>query len=272
MVGDDQNLPLPPEYTIPSTTCKRQKTEKFKLPEYFPWESTKNQRFRNLLKVKDMEGVRIFWVQYIGSASYFQIPDIPIDSGTPLFNRNTVLYLTPIALLVYYKSLDILRFLMKTFMSGKVRKTSYDPNRVCFATNVAIRRSSLSDIHEFIPFSIATRCEVWKAIPYLLLAGWKPHEMFMLTARRCFSKFKIFYVDYLDYALAQLTSRPSISIAYLIYWLYYSYHENFNLYKFTSDVKRDRLGGTLARRMLRFGHYVDKSLLLDLFMWTDPDM
>ncbi|KAM7535256.1 hypothetical protein Aperf_G00000101785 [Anoplocephala perfoliata] len=184
----------------------------------------------------------------------------------PAYSSKTVLFLTPLAMAVYFGCKTIIRVLLDdsgSYLQSRAR-SNVDINATCFGMRLK-PKCSLFDYDDYFTTSasvLALRQEFYTGLSFLSAAGFKPHDRFQYITHIASPDQKIFWItDIIEYALRLIITRPGFDIAQLLHYLTYPSPDGkraydiltYDVYKYKDSESHSALWFSLFRRVCRRG-------------------
>ncbi|PAA83631.1 hypothetical protein BOX15_Mlig032244g3 [Macrostomum lignano] len=204
----------------------------YAVPRFFGFHHPNTRWLIAMIKAKEEDQVKrkIELNPELFKGRYFQMVDhpklyLPDDpSVTPMFKRQSVLYLTALGISIYLRSLpliDLILFHKDPY--GAVVGSPYEPQ---FASH--LQDLKYGDFHAFPPCVIMLRMYCFESTVSLQQAGWNPTQPLALPMRRRFERRAFYFYDWLEAALGLLSERPLYPLQSLIL----NMTRNMTIYKF----------------------------------------
>ncbi|VDD75540.1 unnamed protein product [Mesocestoides corti] len=166
-------------------------------------------------------------------SAYFEVLDQPDKyisskeaSNFPAYSSKTILFLTPLAMAVYFGCKSVIRILLDESgarLQSRAR-SNVDMNATCYARRIKPRHGILGfeDYFTTSPAVLALRREFYFGLNLLMIAGFNPHDRIQYMDHVASPSQKVYCItDLVEYALRLMISRPGFDIIHLLQYLTY---------------------------------------------------
>ncbi|KAF5399411.1 hypothetical protein PHET_07519 [Paragonimus heterotremus] len=200
------------------------------LPKYYPRDHEVTRWLVNQMRCRNglHHLVNLANVQPNLLSAYFELFDQPhlyIDArtgpGMPAYSIKTVLYLTPLAIAIYFRLRSVLRLLLDTSgtrIHARARQ-EIDVNATCYVRRTKPRPGPfvMDEYSTTHPAIIAVRREFFAGLNLLMTANFHPQAPIGIVERLGTTRETIhWFVDLLDFCVKLLNTRPGVDVIGLL--------------------------------------------------------
>lgn len=205
------------------------------LPKYYPKDHEVTRWLINQMRCRNglHHLVNFANIQPTLLSAYFEIFDQPhlyiearTGPGMPAYNIKTVLYLTPLAIALYFRLRSVLRLLLDTSGSrihARARQ-EIDVNATCYVRRTKPRPGPfvMDEYSTTCPAIIAVRREFFPGLSMLMAAGFQPQAPIGVIERLGTNREATYwFVDLLDFCVKLLNTRPGVDVIGLLQTISY---------------------------------------------------
>lgn len=205
------------------------------LPKYYPRDHEVTRWLVNQMRCRNglHHLVNLANVQPSLLSAYFELYDQPhlyIDArtgpGMPAYGIKTVLYLTPLAIAIYFRLRSVLRLLLDTSgtrIHARARQ-EIDVNATCYVRRVKPRPGPfvMDEYSTTHPAIIAVRREFFAGLTILMSANFHPQAPIGIIERLGTNRETThWFVDLLDFCVKLLNTRPGVDVIGLLQTISY---------------------------------------------------
>ncbi|VDP73295.1 unnamed protein product [Echinostoma caproni] len=205
------------------------------LPKYYPRDHEVTRWLVNQMRCRNglHHLVNLANVQPSLLSAYFELYDQPhlyIDArtgpGMPAYGIKTVLYLTPLAIAIYFRLRSVLRLLLDTSgtrIHARARQ-EIDVNATCYVRRVKPRPGPfvMDEYSTTHPAIIAVRREFFAGLTILMSANFHPQAPIGIIERLGTTRETThWFVDLLDFCVKLLNTRPGVDVIGLLQTISY---------------------------------------------------
>ncbi|TPP60989.1 hypothetical protein FGIG_09658 [Fasciola gigantica] len=205
------------------------------LPKYYPRDHEVTRWLVNQMRCRNglHHLVNLANVQPSLLSAYFELYDQPhlyIDArtgpGMPAYGIKTVLYLTPLAIAIYFRLRSVLRLLLDTSgtrIHARARQ-EIDVNATCYVRRVKPRPGPfvMDEYSTTHPAIIAVRREFFVGLTILMSANFHPQAPIGIIERLGTARETThWFVDLLDFCVKLLNTRPGVDVIGLLQTISY---------------------------------------------------
>ncbi|KAA3674507.1 uncharacterized protein DEA37_0003762 [Paragonimus westermani] len=200
------------------------------LPKYYPRDHEVTRWLVNQMRCRNglHHLVNLANVQPNLLSAYFELFDQPhlyIDArtgpGMPAYSIKTVLYLTPLAIAIYFRLRSVLRLLLDTSgtrIHARARQ-EIDVNATCYVRHSKSQPGPfvIDEYSTTYPAIIAVRREFFAGLNLLIAANFHPQAPIGIVERLGTTRETThWFVDLLDFCVKLLNTRPGVDVIGLL--------------------------------------------------------